>query len=287
MYFLLCLLLVPSGLKAQDDELDEWEDEDQDKGFSIALNLGAYQASKKSGNLYNGSCLFDISDDPNGVRCYSIMDRLTLNINDINYITNFYNIQSFEGPIDMHPTNMRYQASFLVGVNLMYNFNWANALTVDFNLMRIKAVDQFTLRFIGGEIQQNAQQDIRLFTITGNEERFSLNAGYRTRFEINKGANWYLDLGGSMLGASLERNTVRVAERDYQLILGANNPQQLIQYQPRTEIGFGFFGGVGVEFLFDEKYRMDIGFILNRDKLVLHTYEDNVWNMALVARFGL
>ncbi|NNE56449.1 MAG: hypothetical protein HKN32_10540, partial [Flavobacteriales bacterium] len=54
--------------------------------------------------------------------------------------------------------------------------------------------------------------------------------GYRTRFEIDQATNWYLDLGGSMLGASLESNTITVAERDYELILGGDNPQQIIPY---------------------------------------------------------
>ncbi|NNE56448.1 MAG: hypothetical protein HKN32_10535 [Flavobacteriales bacterium] len=145
---LLLGLFVFNPAFAQEE--DEWDDEDEDKGFSIALNMGAYFASKKSGNLYNGSCLFDVTDDPNGVRCFTIMERLTRNINDINFITNYYNIQSFEGPIDMFPTNMRYQPAFMFGLNFMYNFNWSNAIMMDVNVVRLKAVDQFTLRFVGG-----------------------------------------------------------------------------------------------------------------------------------------
>jgi len=282
---LMLISVLPTTLGQDVDEEDEW-DEDSEKGWSLTLNMGAYIGGKKSANIYNGSCLFDISNDPNGVRCYSIWERLNLNINDVQYITNFYGIQSFELPYDAYPTNMNYQPAFMYGVNIMYDFNWANALIIDMNLMKIKAVNQFTLRFVGGPIQQNAQQDIRLFTITGEEQRFNLNLGYRSRMEINPTTNWYFDFGGSMLGAKLEKNTIRVADRDFQLILGADNPNQFVQYRPKTSVGFGFFGGTGVEFSFNEDYRMEAGIIVAREKIILQSFEAKVVNWSLLLRFG-
>lgn len=285
------LLSAPISMSAQGDdeweEEDEWDDGEEERGFSIALNIGAYFANKTTANLYNGTCLFNVVNDPSGVRCYDIFTRLTLNINDINFINNFYGTQSFEAPFDMHPTNMRYNPSFMYGLNIKYYLSWLEAITFDINAVQLKTIDQFTLRFIGGEIQQNQQQDIRLFTIAGEESRFQMKLGYQHGWEMNGTSQFYMDFGGSMLGAKLETNYVTVAEKDYQLILGAQNPQQILNFQPKTQVGFGFFLGCGASIAFENRVNMDIGAYISRDKVKLESYEDNLLNWAVYTRVGI
>lgn len=277
-----------SHLNLEDPEEDEWE-EDDERGWSFALNLGVYFGSKKSANIYNGLCGFDISDDPNGVRCYTIRDRLQLgtgmNTPEV-VIMNELGVTDIVYPLDMHPYNMRYSPSMMFGVNMLYDFNYAAGVIIEANFMQLKAVDVFTLQFLGGPTVQNGD-DVRLFTIWGEEQRFSINAGYRGRLEINGDTKWYLDLGPSLLGVRLESNTITVAERDYQLILGGDNPAQIIQYRPRTDIGLGGFIGMGVEMWFENNLRMDLGFQMAREKVVLQSFQDQVWNWQAVARFGI
>jgi hypothetical protein len=290
-FFFLLLMGTQVVCVAQDDddweEEDEWDDEDEGKGFGISLNIGAYFANKTTANLYNGACGFEVVDDPSGVRCYDIFTRLTLNINDISFINNYYGSTSFEAPFDMHPLNMRYNPSFMYGLNIKYYFNWLEAITVDFNSVQLKTVDQFTLRFIGTTQQVNSQSDTRLFTISGEETRFQFKLGYQHGWEMNSTSQFYMDFGGSMVGAKLESNTVRVADRDYQLILGAQNPQQIINFQPKTQVGFGWFIGGGASVAFENKVNMDIGAYLSRDRVRLENYDGKLMNWAVYTRFGI
>lgn len=281
-------------LTFEDPEEDEWE-EDDERGWSFALNLGVYQASKKSANIYNGLCGFDVSDDPNGVRCYTIKERLFLNSTNSNspyqtllqYFANQgQNYTAVDIPYDAYPTNMRYNPAFMFGANMLYNFNYSAGVIIEANFMQLKAVDVYTLRGVGGQQCPNGDC-IEIFSIWGEEQRFNVNLGYRGRMEINRETKWYMDLGASILGARLERNVITAGDRDYDLIIGADNPAQIIQYRPKTDIGIGGFIGTGVEMVFNDNIRMDLGLQGAREKLILQTYEGQVWNWMLVARFGI
>lgn len=291
-FFFLLIMGSQVVCLAQDDEdgwedEDEWADEDEGRGFGISLNIGAYFANKTTANLYNGACGFEVVDDPSGVQCYDIFSRITLNINDIAFINDYYGSTSFEAPFDMHPINMRYNPSFMYGLNIKYYLSWLEAITMDFNSVKLKTVDQFTLRFIGTTQQVNAQSDTRLFTISGEETRFQFKLGYQHGWEMNETSQIYMDFGGSMMGAKLESNTVRVAERDYRLILGAQNPQQIINFQPKTQVGFGWFVGAGASVMFENNVNMDIGAYLSRDRVRLENYDDKLFNWAVYTRFGI
>ncbi|MCC6600711.1 MAG: outer membrane beta-barrel protein [Crocinitomicaceae bacterium] len=273
-----------------DPEEEEEEEEDEFRGFSFGLNIGSYIGSAKTGNFYNGDGIQNFPDNPNGVLGYSIYERLSqpvLTQQEFSYITGYYNAASFEVPYDSSPLNMKYNPSFMVGLQVKYNFTRYAALVFNVNSMKLKAASQFTLRCIGTGAQQNAQQDIRLFNITGNEQRFNFNLGYRQGWEINPITNFYLQLGGSMLGTKVERNQIFVAERTYDLFVGASNPYQLLPYQPRTDIGFGFYLAPGFEFFIKDKYTFDISFGMSRDKIILISEETKAWNKWLQASFTL
>jgi len=269
----------------QDDD-EDWDDDD-DRGFSFGINLGVYFANKKSAAVYNGTCSYTIEGVNAGVRCFEIYERLTLNINDINFITSYYNITSFEAPVDMHPANMRYQPAMMYGLRMKYNFNSDNAILINANFGRIKSVDQFTLRFIGGPIQQNAQDNIQLFDITGEEDRFQFSAVYRAGAMINDQTNFYFELGPSMVGVKVGKNKIFIAERNYDLFIGAQNPNQLIAYQPRTDIGFGFKLGTGLEMRFSDKYEIDLGFSAARERVILGSFDQKIWNYAIMLGFSI
>lgn len=272
-----------------DEEEVREENEDEYRGWSIGLNLGAYFANKKSAQFYNGSCPYTITGSVGEVRCYEIYERLTLTQQEINYILSYYNIsgQQFERTPDMYPANMRYNPALLFGIHLKYNFNRDNAIVFNGNFMRLKTVDKFTLRFPPDPSDQMATENIQLFDITGEEDRFQLSLAYRMGAMMNDNTNWYFDVGATMLGTRVLSNEIFVADRTYSLFIGAANPFQIIQYQPRTDIGFGYMIGTGMEFYFESGYTMGLGLNYSRDQVVLGTYEDRIGNLAVMATFTL
>jgi len=267
----------------EEKEVDEW------KGFSIGLNLGAYFANKKSAAFYNGSCAYGITGATGEVRCYEIFERLTLTQQEINYILSYYNIsgQQFERPADIYPANMRYSPALLFGLHIKYNFNRENGIVFNANFMRLKSVDKFSLRFPPDPNIPNTTENIQLFDITGEEDRFQLSLAYRLGAMMNDNTNFYFDIGGTMLGTRVRSNEIFVADRTYSLFIGAANPFQIIQYAPRTDLGFGYLFGAGMEFYFENNYSMDIGISYSRDEVVLGEFKQRLGNISIVASFTL
>ena len=272
---------------------DEFDEEDNPwKGFFVGINVGAYFASKKTANFYNGTCAVSLLSDPNDIRCYSIYERLGMDGNiafqrDYNYITDYYQVTGMELNYDSYPLNMGYTPSMLVGLQLKYLFNKDASIIFNSNSIRLKAVDQFTIRFIGGGQQQNAQTDTRLFQVVGKEDRYNLNLGYRQGFESNDVINTYLQFGASMLATRMKSNEIMVAERTYSLYVGASNPNQLVAFRPRTDVGFGYYASAGLEFFLKDQYTFDISLNYSRDQVILITYKERTGNFFFQMSFNI
>lgn len=275
--------------RVDDDEYEEDEEVDEYRGFSIGLNLGAYFANKKSAAFYNGSCAFPLEGAIGDVRCFEIYDRLTLTQQIRNEIENFYNIsgQGFFRTNDMYPANMSYSPSLMFGLHIKYNFNRENAIVFNSNFMRLRAVDQFTLRFPVDPSQTMATENIQLFDITGEEDRFQLTVMYRLGAVMNESTNFYFEFGPSLSGVRVRANEVFIADRNYSLLIGAANPFQIVNYQPRTDVGLGYAGGLGMEFFFESGYSMALGLLYSRDMIIVGGFEDRIGNLGIMATFTL
>jgi len=274
---------------------EEEQQEDTIRGFSFGLNLGTYFASKKSANFYNGGCTSNEFIDVNEVRCYSIADRLGVSGSDVAFNQTYNKVinevgngaTGFDVPYDAYPSNMRYSPAFLVGLNIKYNFNRYSAMIFNINGMKLKAVDVFTLRFYGGTLPLNAQSDIRKYTITGQEQRFNISLGYRQGWYMNDFANFYLQGGPTMLGCQFEQNVVQIGSSSYDLFIGVQNQSTFVNPQPRTDISFGGYGSMGIEFFFNKKLSFDLSFGMNREKVILYSLEEKGWHKWIQATFTI
>jgi hypothetical protein len=278
------------------DETDEEEvDEDIFSGLSFGLNLGSYFASRNTANFYNGACLYQTDELAGGVQCVTIAQRLDPSIflldynNILNNINNSTSNQAtgFFVPFDSYPINMRYNPAMYVGLQLKYGFNRTSALLFNLNAVRLRAVDQFTLQFVGSTPPINGQNDTRLFQIYGREQRFNINIGYRQGFEMGDFSNFYLQFGGSMLGTSVQQNQIRILNQDYSLFMYTLNINTPVEYQARTNVGFGFYVAPGFEFFINGKYGFDLSLVLSRDRMNLNGWTQNGWNSMIQASFNI
>jgi len=280
---------VKLNLSEEDEE--EWDDEK--RGFTYGMTIGAYVSSRKPANVYNGTCTHPLLD--NVAQCYTIEDRLGKgDLFQPQVVNEILNDQDANGgdyffPLDAYPTNMRYNPSIMLGLHLKYNFNLFSSIVFDINFARLKTVDKFSMIFTGTTLQVNQQQDIRLFDIIGAEDRIVINLGYRNGWEINTGANFYMEFGGSLTGTKWKENYVRLGQREYDLNINfiPGQPTQQGINAPQTNFGLGFYGGTGMEFMFKDKFGFDLGFNLLRDKIIIGTYEENVWNKMFFVKFSL
>ncbi|MFM9423317.1 MAG: hypothetical protein RIR06_1778 [Bacteroidota bacterium] len=266
---LFIFLFLPLSLLAQEER----------HGFRFGLNMGMYFPSKISANYYNGSAQYSFSD-PNEVRMYSIEERLRLTPQTIATITNAYNASGFHFNYDSYPAAMRYNGAFQMGVQVAFDVNNASCFFMNLNACKVKTVDRFTIVLEGTTQQQNMQEDIRLFQIVGNEQRFNANLGYRTGWALEGNGLFFVQGGGSLLGTKVVSNQVFIANQTYDLIIGAQNPNQIVNYIPRTGIGIGYFIGTGFFLPLGNQFA-ELSFNLSKDKMLLNNNEFKGWNKVL------
>jgi hypothetical protein len=202
-------------------------------------------------------------------------------------INTYYNSLSVEIPYDSSPTNMRYNPAFMVGLQLKYNLNRTSAFIFNLDAIKLKAVDQYSVRFIGTTAQVNSQQDVRLFQITGTEQRLIMNLGYRQGFEIGVLTNFYLQFGGTFLGTKVMANDIAIADRTLSLYQYTSNINTPVAYQARTGVGYGYYISPGWEFFMSDKYAFDFGFTFSRDQMKLVEYKQRGWNKMFTATFTI
>lgn len=260
---------------------------DERKGFRFGLNMGMYFPSKVSANYYNGSGFYNNNIDPNGVRMYSIEERLNLTPQETQYITSYFNATGFQFPRDAYPTAMRYNGGFNIGFQTAYDFNNKSSLIFDLNVCKVKANDRFTMQLNGTSAQQNGQTDIRIFDIQGNEQRLQLGLGYRTGWALSGNGLYFMQFGGSMLGTKVINNVAILPDRNYELIIGAANPAQMINYQPQTGIGFGYYFSTGFFLPLGEHKNAELSLAFAKDKIILNANEFKGWNKMLTFCFSI
>jgi hypothetical protein len=167
-----------------------------------------------------------------------------------------------------------------MGVQLAFDVNNASCFFMNLNACKVKTVDRFTIVLEGTTQQQNMQEDIRLFQIVGNEQRFNANLGYRTGWALEGNGLFFVQGGGSLLGTKVVSNQVFIANQTYDLIIGAQNPNQIVNYIPRTGIGFGYFIGTGFFLPLGNQFA-ELSFNLSKDKMILNNNEFKGWNKVL------
>lgn len=269
-------MLIPVFSIAQEED-DPWDFSDRE-GWSFGLNLGGYFANKASAIVYNGEALYDINDIQ--AQVYTIEERLNLNQQTIQQVTNLIAAEAFFIPFDSYPQLIRYNPGLMVGLHTGYRFNNENSVFVDINYANLRAADKFTLETNLLPDPSQGTSDIRLYNIIGEEDRLNIQAGYRAGLVINEDMNWYFEGGGSFLATRMVNNFVEIEGTTFDLWIGTQGGFGNIQGPASnlTATGLGFFGGTGIEVFFNDRYEAHLGLRLSRDQVVLGTFDDILWN---------
>jgi hypothetical protein len=276
-------------IRDDEDEIDE----DSIRGLTFGLNLGSYFANARTANVYNGSGPFEgFINDAAMVRWYSIPERIGMDgpfalSNDVREIQTFYNTQSYWFNADFAPINMRYNPAMYVGLNMKWNFNRFAAIIMNMNATKLKAVGQFTMQITPSSQNNQFNSGTQLLSVAGEEQRFNINLGYRQGWMMGDMSNFFVQVGGSMLGTKWMENYALVANRQFDLITQSFVAGQTpMSANPNTGIGFGAFIETGIEFWVG-KYSFDLGIGFSRDKVIIYTLEENVTNKWIQATFNI
>jgi len=281
-----------------------WDDEDdfyvpRREGFEFGLNIGVYQANHKSANFYNGDGTYDLGD--NSATLYSIQDRLGRGINAMNFASTYAFVQnilnteqSFDVLPDAYPLNMRYDPGMMFGLKTVYFWNPESALIFNLDLANLKASGQYLMNL--EELAPNGQgSNTRLYGVFGKERRMLSSLGFRTSMYIVDQAAWLFEFGGTATGVQVLENYFNVENSSFDLIYmynGAGNPSNGATSN-LTNVGFGFYGVIGLEALFEEGGNLEANFRISKDRIRLGSteveessglplgYDQTLWNFSI------
>ncbi|HIB77802.1 MAG TPA: hypothetical protein EYO58_09365 [Flavobacteriales bacterium] len=263
-----------------------WDDDDEfyipsRQGLEFGVNIGVYKAHQNSTVFYNGAGWYELGD--NLATLYTIEERLFLG-NTEDQINNALNLGggNFWIPYDSSPLLLPYDPGLMMGLKMLYFWNPESALVMSLDAVNLNAAGPWTLETDLLPGQGQGSTDIRVYGIFGKERRMLGTFGYRTAAYIVDAASWIFELGGTATGVQVKSNFIMVEDNSYDLITFYNGNGQFSGATSNlTSVGFGLYGVIGLEAMFEEGGNLEANFRVSRDKIKLGSYEENLWNFAV------
>lgn len=256
------------------------------KGLEFGLNFGVYQANHKAATaFYSGTGSYDIGD--NTARLYEIEERLQLGPQTWNTVLDDIGIEAGQFRYIEYPYEMRYQVAPMFGLQTLLFFNPESAFVLHVDAVSgLKSQGGFNVVSSDVDFGQGSENR-RTYGIFSTEDRLILSLGYRTAAYILDDLSWVIEIGGSMLNTSLEENYIRVAERNYDLMIGVQGNNAINRpTSSLTATGFGAYAVLGIEMMFEEGGNLIVSARVSRDEVRLGiddelSYSDHLWQAGL------
>jgi hypothetical protein len=265
------LILSPAVFSQEYDENGKEVFVGNRKGLNIGFKLGCYFANNYTAQIYDGYG-FDVYGNRNPFESSYMYNKIIIQYGGFNgqpdYIAEALGVNHGDWTFsesDM-PKNMRYAPAFLVGLQLRYSVDAANAILFNLNAEKLNITGNFTIttRPPAGASQVN--NAIRTNSIKGVEQRLQFQLGYQHIFNSDRNINLLAEAGLNMTMAKFDRNEILIEDllldlTDYYYQPGYNafSPVRMVG------IGLGAFGGLGFNVNMNEDFRLQL--------LYMPTYE--------------
>ncbi len=265
--FLVVLVLLFTSAKAQENTEGEPTDSTgKQRSFKLGIYVGSYFANKYTAGSYDGYG-FDldgkrITTFENSMMYEKIVNQYGGGYGQVDQIAQALGVAStadWTFTKDDMPTNMRYTPSFLFGLQCRYSVDNKNAISLNLNAAKLSLSGNFTMttRPPSGSTQIN--NSIQTFGIKGGEQRLMIQIGYNRILGNNEKANLFVEGGINMTYSQFDKNEILINNLyidllefyDYQGI------QAGYTRKPRG-MGFGAYGGVGVNITMSEKFTVQL-----------------------------
>jgi len=245
------------------------------RGLIFGLNMGVFKGSSEQATYYSGN------------------DR---NENSIKYFLNntyFYNeikqrLNQRDFTLYSVPISMSYDMSMMVGFYARYNYNNSTGFFIQFNFTKLNTQSQFAFKIDSANF--TSEPSLRYFPVYGQEERTYIDFGLHKDFYFGEKTNFWVEGGVSFNNTLVKKNGIMVGDLDLSIINVYGNQQYVPNsgMQPydvrQGGIGFGFFGGAGLNLNFNENISVDPGFHLYFHNSALMYYEGYGLNYSIFVR---
>lgn len=275
--FFCIALLVTSAAKAQ-DETDENGDPiviNNKKGLHVGIYIGSLFANKSTAPLYDGYG-FDMDGNRNSFE-NSFMYNKIINEYGGGYgnpdqIATALGVQHGEWTFnesDM-PVNMKYAPAFLLGLQGRYSVDKSNAILLNVNASQLNITGNFTITTLPPTNSTQINQAIKTCAIKGVEKRVMFQVGYQRLLGESQKVNLFAEAGLNITMAKFDKNEIMVGSLLIDLTSYYYQPG-LSTYFVRKPLGIGYgaFGGLGVNFNMNENFRVQFLYSPTYEKINL------------------
>lgn len=249
------------------------------RGLTFGINMGMMKGNGYNAMNYNGDT----------VRNENSINYILKNSYYYNEIKHQLNEKNFR--LYSIPGEMSYDASIMVGFYARYNFNNTTGVFIQFNFSKLNTNGMFA--FSVDSATFTSEPALRYFSIYGQEERTYIDIGLHKEYSIGEKMNFFVEGGLNFTNTLVKKNGIKINDLDYSLINVYGNqpyvPNSGAQpYDVRQGgIGFGFFGGCGINLNFNDKVSVDPGVNLYYQSIKLLGYEEYRLNYYLYVRLML
>lgn len=269
LVIVVLLLMHPLFVAAQHSANIQRPEEDTQeyRGYQFGLNVGLFLPNAYSANYYNGS-----SGNENNIKYffgnyynYQEIKRL-LNVADTFFVKQF-------------PTNMRYPPTASAGLYFAYHFNRKNSIYVQFNYVKLRPHDVFTVE-VDPKEEYLTEPDLRLYTISGVEERINIDLGYSRSYPVNPHIDFVASAGLAINDSKVLKAVINMEGKEFNIVNIYGNhtyvPGSNMQEYRFTQggIGIGLHGGGGFVFNFANNFALQPGITLYWNNVHLEGYKD-------------
>lgn len=230
------------------------------KGFQVGLYVGSLFANKSTASLHDGYGV-DFDGNRNSFENSYMYNKIVMQYGggiagQPDLIAQELNVMHGDWHFEESdmPQYMRYQPSFLLGLQTRYSVDSKNIILLNLNVSRLTANGSFTITTIPQYIPGQNAQTIREFRIKGLEQRLIFQLGYQHLFGKSDRVNFLLEGGVNVTLTKLDKNLIQINSLTIDL-----TSYYFIQGYPaysvvrRVGAGFGAFTGLGVNFNASEK----------------------------------
>lgn len=252
--FIFSLCVLPTF--AQEDEGSENPaPAPVQKGFQVGLYVGSLLANNYTAALHDGYGL-DLDGRRNSFENSYMYNKIVLEYGGgypgtTDFIAQELNLMHGDWHFEESdmPAFMRYQPSFLLGLQGRYSVDGKNIVLVNVNAAQLTANGSFTITTIPQAVPGQNAKTIREFKIKGTEQRLLFQLGYQHLFGKNERVNFLLEAGVNITLAKLGKNLIQINNltinlTDYYYVQGF--PAYSVVRRPG--FGFGALTGAGVNF---------------------------------------
>jgi hypothetical protein len=269
------LLIHISSVAAQNSSSIQRPEQDsrEYRGLQFGFNIGLFLPNAYSANYYNGS-----DGNENNIKYifgnkYHYQDLYQfMNVSDTFFLKQC-------------PTNMRYRATASAGLYIGFNLNRRNSIFVQFNYNKLKPQDLFTVEVDPKDYLTDP--DLRLFSISGVEERINIDLGYSRNYPVTDNLDFVASAGLAINDSKVLKAVIKIKGeeingneniKEYSIVnvYGSHPyvPGSGMQQYEFTEggIGYGVHGGGGLNINFANNFTLQPGVTLYYNNVDLKGY---------------